>query len=108
MKTYVGFILLVCIVMTGCSSHYYRINGPEVSVYLKKKTDAGNVQFASSIDDYEPREVREVHGYWMITLNSATVFRYFYIVDGFAFIPSCRLKEKDDFGSENCIFEPGL
>jgi hypothetical protein len=107
MKTSVGFILGMCIFVAGCSTHYYKVDGPEVSVYLKK-TYAGNAQFACSLDDYEPREVREVDGHWVITLPAGSGFRYFYIVDGSAFIPPCRLKEKDDFGSENCIFEPGL
>jgi hypothetical protein len=26
------------------------------------------------------------------------------MVDGEPFYPACKLKEKDDFGSENCIF----
>ena len=31
-----------------------------------------------------------------------------YLVDGKPFLPSCTMKERDDFGSENCIFEPKL
>ncbi|MFY9943716.1 MAG: hypothetical protein WAK57_16185 [Desulfobacterales bacterium] len=107
MKTSFGLLLGMGLFMAGCSSHYYKVEGPMVSVYLKKP-DAGNAQFACSLDDYQPREVREVDGHWVITLPGGSAFRYFYIVDGAAFIPPCRLKEKDDFGSENCIFEPGL
>ena len=101
------FLLGMCLFMAGCSSHYYKTNGSEVAMYLKKP-DAENARFVCSLDDYEPREVREVDGKWVVTLPADSAFRYFYILDGSAFVPPCRLKEKDDFGSENCIFEPEL
>jgi hypothetical protein len=107
MKKSWGLLFWVWIFLAGCASHYYKIDGRQVSVYLKKP-DAGNTQFACSLYDYEPREVRQVDGRWVVTLPADTAFRYFYIVDGSAFTPPCRLTEKDDFGSENCIFEPGL
>ena len=107
MKNPLRILLLVWIFMAGCASHYYEIDGRQVSVYLKKP-DAGNTQFACSLDDYEPHEARQVDGRWVVTVPADTAFRYFYIVDGSVFTPPCRLKEKDDFGSENCIFEPGL
>ena len=32
----------------------------------------------------------------------------FYIVDGAVYLPQCRLKEQDDFGSANCLYIPGM
>jgi hypothetical protein len=107
MKTALGFFLGMCLVIAGCASHHCQVSGPQVKVYLKKP-EAGTVQFACSLDDYQPHEAREVGGQWVVTLPADRAFRYFYIVDGTAFVPPCRLREKDDFGAENCIFEPGL
>jgi hypothetical protein len=107
MKTARGVLIALSFFSAGCASHHYQIEGPQVSVHLRKP-GAGDVKFACSLDDYQPREVRAVGDNWVITLPADSAFRYFYIVDGAAFLPPCRLKEKDDFGSENCLFEPGL
>ena len=45
---------------------------------------------------------------WEVTLSLGDEFRYFYMADGALVLPPCRYKEKDDFGSENCIFVPNL
>lgn len=107
MKIVSGLIWGVFIFMTGCSIHHYKVEGPEVSLYLNKP-DISQVQFACSLNDYELRSLRKIGRHWVVTLPADAAFRYFYIIDGSAFLPPCRLKEKDDFGSENCIFEPGL
>jgi hypothetical protein len=43
---------------------------------------------------------------WKVTLSRLNEFKYFYLVDGKAYLPDCRLRENDDFGSNNCVFSP--
>jgi hypothetical protein len=45
---------------------------------------------------------------WINRVPSGREFRYFYSVDGKILVPECALTEKDDFGSENCLYSPGL
>ncbi len=45
---------------------------------------------------------------WRVTLPGEYEFTYFYMIDGKPFLPPCRFTEKDDFGSENCIFVPDM
>ncbi len=61
-----------------------------------------------SLDGFEPHETRNDDGRWVVSLPSDSPFRYYYLLDGKMFLPPCRMKEKDDFGSENCIFDPHL
>ena len=98
-----GFMLLTA----GCSTHYYRIKADMLEIYLNKP-DARRVIFACSLDDFRQHEVRNLGGRWVVSVQSKDPFRYFYMIDGKLFLPPCRLKEKDDFGSENCIFDPEL
>ena len=63
---------------------------------------------ASSHDHFVPREARKENKRWVVSLPADSRFRYFYLVDGEIYLPPCRMKENDDFGSENCIFDPDL
>jgi len=102
----VSLMFLVC--LSGCATHYYRIDGSKIHLYLKKP-EAKNVYFASSLDGYELHQVKQKdNGIWEVTLSFGDEFRYFFIADGALVLPPCRYKEKDDFGSENCIFIPNL
>jgi len=98
-------VLLFCVLMTGCTSHYYQVNNDTLFLYLKK-TDAEHVSFASSLDGFEAHRVQKHHGKWVVSLPSGNPFHYYYVIDGELFLPSCQMRENDDFGSENCIFEP--
>lgn len=104
--TYIRFVL-VCLAMVlgGCSTHFYKKDGNEVAIYLKKP-DGGETIFMCSLDGYAARNLKTYKGTWVVNLPADKPFKYFYMVDGEIFIPPCPLKEKDDFGSENCIFEP--
>jgi len=98
-------ILLLC---TGCGKHYFRLNGDTLHMYLKK-SDAKSVYFSSSLDGYELHRARQVAATtWEVTLPANGEFTYYYIVDGTVYLPPCRLKEYDDFGSENCVYAPDL
>ncbi|SPD75192.1 conserved hypothetical protein [uncultured Desulfobacterium sp.] len=101
-------LAVLLLLLTGCwGGHYYQENQGMVSIYLKR-SDADEVYFASSLDGYKLHEADRIdNDTWEIRVPSSEEFRYFYMVDGDVYIPACRITEKDDFGSENCIFEPG-
>ena len=105
----IRFLILVCgalIILSGCANHYYKVNNNYVYIYLNEP-DADKVYFLSSLDQFERHEaIKNNKGVWEVTLPSGMEFRYFFIVDGNVYLPTCEHKEKDDFGSENCIFVP--
>lgn len=100
-------MILICVLLGSCSAHFYKMEGNEVAIYLKNP-EAETAQFMCSLDGYVGRELKQLNKLWVVTLPADKPFRYFYKVDGELFLPPCPLKEKDDFGSENCIFEPYL
>lgn len=91
----------------GCATHYHQVQEETLMIYLDKP-DAHQVIFACSLDGFEPREAWQRDGVWVVSLPSDTPFIYYYVLDGHLFLPPCQLKEKDDFGSENCIFDPSF
>jgi hypothetical protein len=51
---------------------------------------------------------REKNGDWVaeVSLNAkepVNDLRYFYLVNGAAYLPPCPMKDSDDFGAENCV-----
>ncbi len=76
--------------------------------YLKKPS-ARTIQFAHSKDGYTLHPAKKIDSRtWRIMVPADSEFSYFYLVDGNIFLPPCPLREKDDFGTENCIFIPIL
>ena len=99
-------VLTAClfILCSGCADHYYKTQEDGVVIYLKSPPEAQQVFFLSSLDGYERHEAKRMDKKtWEILVRADSEFKYFYIVDGEPFLPACPLKEKDDFGSENCI-----
>jgi hypothetical protein len=45
---------------------------------------------------------------WQIVVPAGRELRYFYVVDDQVFTPPCRFKERDDFGTQNCIYIPEM
>ena len=108
MKPFTIAILFLIIGLIGCESHFYRIKKNSLHLYLKKP-EAHTVSFAYSKDGYRLHQTEKIDSKtWMATVPLGSEFAYFYIVDGTAYVPPCRFKEKDDFGSENCIFIPDM
>lgn len=102
------FALLFAAGTTACSGHSYRIKNNNLHIYLKEP-GAHTVIFLSSLDDFSPHEAHRIDKRtWEIILPTKIEFKYFYIVDGVPFIPDCKYKENDDFGSQNCIFIPEM
>jgi hypothetical protein len=108
MKRLITAALFLTIGLMGCANHFYQVKENSLHLYLKKP-EAHNVSFAYSGDGYRLHQTEKLDSKtWMVTVPVGLEFTYFYIIDGIAYVPSCRLKEKDDFGSENCIFIPDM
>ena len=100
-------IILFFSLTFSCAAHNYRVEGNEIVFSLKKPESKHVVLFCSN-DGFKPRVAENRSGYWEVRLPVSEGFRYFYMVDDVPFIPDCSMKEIDDFGSKNCIFEPDL
>lgn len=99
-------IMATVLATGGCSTHYHTIRNGQVDVYL----DAPQAQSVSLVVAGEIFErvpaARTQLGAWKVTLNRAKEFKYFYLVDGNVYLPDCPLRERDDFGANNCVFLP--
>ncbi len=104
MNKYFVLITLV-IILSGCApKHFIEKDTDSLTFYLQRPK-ANRVQFAASFDHYTLHEARQdSSGLWEVKVPMNSELTYFYIVDGLIYIPECRFKEKDDFGSENCLF----
>ncbi len=109
MKRLTFFLIVLAILLTACAStHEYMVK--DNKLYLRiNKPNAKTIYFASSLDGFTPQKAEKLNnGQWQIATSSGAEFRYFYIIDGFLYTPPCTLKERDDFGAENCIYVPGM
>jgi hypothetical protein len=108
MKRIVIIVIILITGLLGCSKHYYRINGDTLHLFLKEPR-AQQVSFASSMDGFELHNAIKFNSStWIVRVPADKEFKYFYLIDGAVVAPFCRYKEKDDFGSENCIFMPSM
>jgi hypothetical protein len=108
MKKYTLFLMMSFLAFSGCVAHYYQVNNGKLNIFLKMPA-AQQVYFLCSLDGYKPRKAIRIDGQiWKINAPAQTEFKYFYKVDGTVYLPNCRLKEQDDFGSNNCIYIPGM
>ncbi|MBW2061170.1 MAG: hypothetical protein JRI95_06345 [Deltaproteobacteria bacterium] len=109
MKWYLLPAIVLTTTLAGCGgSHHYRVGTNSLYLYLNK-SDAVIVYFASSLDGFKLHLAEKKAGStWAVTLPANRAFTYFYMIDGVHFIPSCRLKQFDDFGSKNCVYVPEL
>ncbi len=102
------FLILLVVLLAGCQSHFYKVKEDTLCFYLNYP-EANIVQLRCSLDGYKAHSAKKIDGdMWEVSVPFKSEFAYFYIVDDDVFLPSCPLKEKDDFGSENCIFVPDL
>ena len=110
MKSYILVALvLIGTGFAGCAAPpSYKIDGARLHMYLMKP-EAREVYFASSIDAFvlHPTRLNDSDT-WEAVIPLGHGFRYFFIADGRITLPPCRYKERDDFGSQNCIFVPDL
>jgi len=106
MKRYI-ILSLLFFALSACISHRYRIDGDHIILTLRYP-DAENVVLFCSIDGFKPRPAKNISNNWESEVPAGESFRYFYRVDETTFVPDCLMKEKDDFGFENCIYTPRL
>jgi len=118
-----GLLIAIWVVFSGCAKHYYHQHTDMATLYLKVP-NAENVQFAYSLDAFKLHQAKKVRDriwldvgiytfkvrkqIWEVSVPVNAEFRYFYIVDGSIHLPDCMYRERDDFGSENCLFQPEL
>lgn len=107
MKKGIYILVFVCIGLVGCMPRHFTLKNDEfVELYLRAPR-ANKVQFASSVDHYQTRDIeKNGMGLWEVSVPRHFEFKYFYVVDGAVFLPDCRFKEHDDFGTQNCIYQP--
>jgi hypothetical protein len=101
------FIILTAVVVTGgCAEHYHVISSGHIEMYLRAP-QAQSVVLVVSSDPFQRVQAQlGGSGIWKATLNRQSEFKYFFLVDGKPYLPDCRLRENDDFGSKNCVFSP--
>jgi hypothetical protein len=100
-------LLLPMFFLSACATHFYRVQDNKVTLVLRLP-EAKRVMLATSLDGFSLRPAVQASDAWEVTVPADKDFRYFYQVDGEVVVPDCALKENDDYGSENCIFEPSL
>ncbi len=106
MKVWISVLVSIAVGLTGCASHYYQVKDHALYFYLKAP-DARKVDFACSKDGYTLHRAEKIDARtWRVKVPADSEFTYFYLVDGNLFPVPCPLKEKDDFGFENCVFVP--
>lgn len=101
---YMRVVTFLCLLLSSCANFRYTVDGDQVTFYLKKPDAKAVVLYCSNNGFVEGFELERQGGAWQLTLPADRPFRYFYKVDGVVFLPACPLRERDDFGSENCVF----
>jgi hypothetical protein len=99
-------VLAAVFVAGGCTAHYHIINNGNVEMFLTAPQAQSVVLVISGDPFQQVRARQDASGVWKVTLNRLNEFKYFYLVDGKTYLPDCRLRENDDFGSNNCVFSP--
>ena len=95
-----------CILISGCTGRSHRVEEHKVTFKLDLPA-ARQVDFAYSLDGFRLQSVQQKQdGTWEISVPADIEFKYFFMVDGAVHLPGCEIREADDFGYENCIFEP--
>jgi len=105
-KASIVSVLAAVFVAGGCATHYHIINNGNVDMFLTAPQAQSVVLVVSGDPFQQVQALRDDSGMWKVTLNRLSEFKYFYLVDGKTYQPDCRLRENDDFGSNNCVFSP--
>jgi hypothetical protein len=108
MKPCMIIIFSILLSISGCASHYIKSRKDSLYIYLVLPK-AKSVMFLSSMDGYRFHEAQKIdRKTWEVRVPGKEEFKYFFMVDGKPFVPDCRFREADDFGSDNCIYDPYL
>jgi hypothetical protein len=99
-------VLALFLSAVGCSAHYHTLSDGRVDFYLTAPA-AQSVSLVVLGDAFKQvSAARNPLGTWKVSLLAENEFKYFYLVDGKIYLPECPLRERDDFGSNNCIYSP--
>ena len=100
-------IVLLLAALSGCASRHSVEQKSDSLIFSLQLPEATSVQFSSSADKFVLHDtVKNRSGIWQLTVPLDSELKYFYIVDGSVYLPECRFKETDDFGAENCLYQP--
>ena len=107
MKEYFMLFMLFLTGLSGCAPQHYIETQDDLLVFYLQVPEAKTVRFASSHDDFFLHDAHLIRSEtWQATVPVDRELKYFYIVDGSVYLPDCRFRETDDFGSENCLYLP--
>ncbi|MFH2066989.1 MAG: hypothetical protein ABIK15_17445 [Pseudomonadota bacterium] len=108
MKNYRSVFILLIFLATGCKSHFAEIRENRLFFYLHH-SEARSVEIRCSLDGFKAHAATKTDDdLWEVSVPFTAETTYFYIIDGEVFLPACPFREKDDFGTENCIFIPDM
>ena len=108
MRLWIVIPLFITLLTAGCATHYLRVENGQAYLYLKAP-QARSVMFASSNDHFQWRSAEKINRQtWRIAIPGDKPQTYIYLVDDQLFLPECPFREKDDFGSENCLYVPPM
>lgn len=96
--------VLFTILVTACGRQSIVINGNNITFLLK---NSEKTYFHSSIDGYIPHEMEFKNGKYSYSIDIGTnnEIKYFYKDLNGIIKLDCDLREMDDYGQYNCIFE---
>ena len=102
-----SMLVLFLAVSFGCASKHSVTQTSDSLLFSLHRPKATQVQFASSVDNFALHDTaKNKKGDWLVRVQPVKALSYFYVVDGSVYLPDCRFKETDDFGSENCLYQP--
>jgi hypothetical protein len=102
-------LLLLSMVANAAGADHLVVRDGKYVRMILLSSEASHVQFASSLDGFVAHDVvTKDRKTWEVRLPSRESFKYFYLINGKLWIPDCACREFDDFGSENCVYEPGM
>lgn len=93
--------------LQGCAPQQLTIVQADTVTLFLNAPQAKQVQLVSSADHYTAHDAtKNPDGHWVVTDLANQEFQFFYLVDGKPFIPECRFRQSDDFGTTNCRYLP--
>jgi hypothetical protein len=110
MSRLISLLFFPVLAITACAAPRYSASlEPDRLTLRLRLPKAQTVGFASSLDGFQVHPARKVGAQtWEVQQPANRSFKYFFVVDGKAYTPDCRLKEADDFGAQNCLFDRGM
>jgi hypothetical protein len=101
---FAAIAVLGALLTVGCALHYVCQGNGHANFYLRR-SQAREVALATSLDGFVPHKARRIGvDLWVVSVNASRDFSYFYLVDGKALKPDCRMVEEDGFGGFNCVY----